>query len=394
MARVAQVHWQFYLRGGGENVAMNVLEALQTNHEVILVTDRDVELRKLNDYYGTAVDPTDVEVVRARRFGVSADRALVSMRRGLGGSSLGLLRPLLLVLAHWTAHPVLKNADLVVNTTSEMGWEGPSIQYVHYPLFNRYGNPQTSPPDNSLSKTVNDTILQLEGLDEINSNSHLLTNSSWTADLIERTYRVRPDVLHPPVDARGFESDIHFSEKEQGFVILGRISPGKNILEAMDIIDRVQERGYNVHLHVVGSTPETDYVEEVRARAERSDTIVFNGEVSRSRLVELLQTHRFGIHAKRDEHFGMAIAEMVAAGAVPFVPRGGGQVEIVNGRDELLWSTPDEAVEKIVALLNDSQRLSAVRASLPDVKAEYGQERFREEFCDVVTRALHEECEH
>ena len=44
-----------------------------------------------------------------------------------------------------------------------------------------------------------------------------------------------------------------------------------------------------------------------------------------------MATHRYGIHGMREEHFGMAPAEMARAGAIVWVPRGGGQTEIVGG---------------------------------------------------------------
>ena len=48
-----------------------------------------------------------------------------------------------------------------------------------------------------------------------------------------------------------------------------------------------------------------------------------------------MASHRYGIHGMREEHFGMAPAEMVRAGVIVWVPRGGGQMEIV-GREPAL----------------------------------------------------------
>jgi glycosyltransferase involved in cell wall biosynthesis len=64
----------------------------------------------------------------------------------------------------------------------------------------------------------------------------------------------------------------------------------------------------------------------------------------------LLAGHRFGIHARPNEPFGIAVAEMVQAGCLVFVPKGGGQVEIVN-HPALIYADEADAVEKIDAVL-------------------------------------------
>ena len=55
----------------------------------------------------------------------------------------------------------------------------------------------------------------------------------------------------------------------------------------------------------------------------------------------------------REEHFGMAPAEMARAGCIVWVPRGGGQMEIVGREPALMYESDDEAVEKISATLGE-----------------------------------------
>jgi hypothetical protein len=71
-----------------------------------------------------------------------------------------------------------------------------------------------------------------------------------------------------------------------------------------------------------------------------------------------MASHRYAIHGMREEHFGMAPAELARAGVIVWVPRGGGQTEIVAGEAALTYDTEDEAVEKITATLcnPDEQR--------------------------------------
>jgi hypothetical protein len=55
--------------------------------------------------------------------------------------------------------------------------------------------------------------------------------------------------------------------------------------------------------------------------------------------------------AMQEEHFGMGPAELVRAGALVWLARGGGEVEIVGDEPSLLYDTEEEAAEKIAAVL-------------------------------------------
>jgi len=73
----------------------------------------------------------------------------------------------------------------------------------------------------------------------------------------------------------------------------------------------------------------------------------------------------YGIHANRDEHFGIAPAEMMASGCIVFVHNGGGQVEIM-GRDlRLCYQTDKAAVEKILGIVNSATLQAAILDSPP-----------------------------
>ena len=72
-----------------------------------------------------------------------------------------------------------------------------------------------------------------------------------------------------------------------------------------------------------------------------------------------MATHRYGIHGMREEHFGMAPAEMARAGCIVWVPRGGGQMEIVGREPVLMYDSEDDAVEKIVEDARRSGRAAA-----------------------------------
>ncbi|WP_222915013.1 hypothetical protein [Natrinema sp. SYSU A 869] len=53
MAEIGVVHMDLMSKGGGEAVNMNVLEALQDDHDVTLLTLTDPDLDELNAYFNT-----------------------------------------------------------------------------------------------------------------------------------------------------------------------------------------------------------------------------------------------------------------------------------------------------------------------------------------------------
>jgi len=89
---------------------------------------------------------------------------------------------------------------------------------------------------------------------------------------------------------------------------------------------------------------------------------------------ELLTHHRYGIHACHDA-FGIAVAEMVDAGCIVFVPEGGGQVEIVN-HPELIFADDADAVDKILAVLASEAKQESLRTHLVDMSQRFSATTF------------------
>ena len=97
----------------------------------------------------------------------------------------------------------------------------------------------------------------------------------------------------------------------------------------------------------------------------------------------MLEQMTFSLHACRIEAFGIAVAEMASMGCVPFVPSTGGAREIVEDED-LRYASDDEAVEKILALLENPERVAELRDQLPKEMNRFGPEVFMRELREHV----------
>lgn len=364
------LHNTLDLRGGADAVCLHTCQALERDHRVTLFTLSTTALPALNDLFDTDAAPR----VRSPGWAPALSAAIArtgALARGRFGPQLPLRTALLLRYYRRYADAF----DLVVSTANEVPVATPSVQYVHYPQFHTRAAGD--------GDAVLDRIAErLAGMDRrLPGRATVRANSGWTADVVEQIYGLRPAVLYPPVAA--IEDPLPFEEREPGVVTLGRIAPDKHMLRTIRIVEAVRERGHDVHLHVVGTAAPQyrSYCRRVRAAAADRPWVALETDVPRARIDELLRTHRYAINGKHDEHFGMAVAEFVAAGMVVFAPDGGGQREILDGDPDRLYADADEAVELL------DRALSA--GAGPSVDADrFGIERFRAGIREAVAERL------
>ena len=242
------------------------------------------------------------------------------------------------------------------------------IQYVHYPTYLRprpdvdlrwYHSPGVLRAYYRLADAIADF-----SLDRMKHNLTLV-NSDWTGDRVRRSLGVATRTLYPPVADPG--PGLPWVERRPGFLAIGRISPEKEYERVIDILERVRRHVPALTLTIVGTCDRHTrrYMQQLLHRAGQLGTwITFKQDVSRGEIRDLMGAHRYAIHGMREEHFGMAPAELARAGCIVWVPRGGGQMEIVNREPALMYDTEDDAVDKIVRTLADTTEQSRLRSVL------------------------------
>lgn len=360
---------------------MTALEALTDVHRVTLFTRVDPDLPALDRYFDTSVG--DVEVVT-----LSDVSRLLRVLPAVGSAldrvadrSLARLRRV--AFMRYAARRA-RGFDAVLDTSGE-GIPG-AVVYKHKPESDAGRRGLLFHPR---------LVEAVAGFDPRDlRDATVLANSEWTAAAVADRHGVAPTVVYPPVDAAAFGGGLPWEVRERGFVSVGRLSPEKNVLELVDVVRRLRERGHDVHYHVVGPPHDAAYAARVREAAARTDGVDYEGELPRERLVDLLSRHRYGLHGRENEHFGIGVAEMVAAGALPFVPDSGGQREVVGADERLTFSSPAEAVERIESVVADPDRERAVRDALPDVEERFGRERFERRIREVVAAAVAADGDH
>ena len=372
--RIGVLHPGFHTRGGAEAVALHFIEALESSYEVTLFTTISPDFDSLNNYYGTNVSSVDVIVPSVLR------QIPLEVRRDYAGVFLYA------VLVRVVKSLAADSLDALVSTFNEIGGiDGlPTVQYIHCPLYNRKKHPAPLRPDGFIQQAYSGTCARIAGIsDQTMALGTVLTNSDWMGTVVERIYDVSTNTVYPPVDTTPF---VEAKEKStcSDFVTVGRQTPDKNILQSIEIIQRVRDQGHSVGLTIVGPSGDPEYAATVEKRASESSFVEFVGEVDRTELVDIISRHRYGLHGKEYEHFGIVVAEMVAANTLPFVPRSGGQQEIVNNQNLLTYNSVSDAVDKINKVLSDEQLEEQTRHNLPDTTAKYGRKRFKRRVSHIL----------
>lgn len=385
MSQIAILHTQFGV-GGAEAVCFYSLEALQTDHEVHLYGLGDPDVQYYNDVFGTSVNDITVHPPPEPDLSFNGLRkAILTLTNGRFGSEGAVqVAALYSLFGHeWASY------DLRLITHGELPLPTPAIQYIHHPFFNRWSGDSEFAIDGAIGKGINKILTKyVKGKPQEIRRTKLLTNSNWTAREIETIYGDRPEVVYPPVATDSFEPP-DWSEQENGIVTVGRIALDKRTFKACKITEELRDQGYDVHLHLVGPEHGDDaYVEKIRQYANDNKWVTLEGQVNRKALVSLIENHRWAIHPKPREHFGIVVAEYVAGGMIPFVPNSGGQVEIVDGHDSLCYESVDDAVAAMISLLDDPEAAQAVRRSLPDMKERFGAERFKRRLAELVDQEI------
>jgi glycosyltransferase involved in cell wall biosynthesis len=359
MARVAILHNTLDFQGGADTVCLAACEALQQEHDVTLFTVSETSLADLADRFNIAVENVRVRMPRGARVVAGALSGIAPWV----GPQLAFRS----VLLHRFFQFSTTSFDLAVSTANEFSLPLPSVQYVHYPQFHLHRLPDTVPTrlNRLWSRLAGPTCTEVA-----RGDVSLLANSSWTAGVVADIYDTQPSVLHPPVNP--IPCNRMWSNREDGLVAVGRLAPDKRLLDAIVVVDEVRERGHGLHLHIVGTAPRAyrRYAERVAAAASERSYVTLERDVSRDRLEHLLCVHKYGLSMKEGEHFGMVVAEYVAAGMVAFAPASGGQRDVLHDREDRLFDSLDEAVSLVVRAVETDES-----PGLPPDR--FAQERFR-----------------
>lgn len=355
-----------------------ILQALAPLHRVTVLSWRPVELDPINRFFGTTLRPGDFDTIVMPRSWTFAVELLPV--------PAALLRSALLM--RYTRR-VSRAFDVIIGVHNETDYGRRGIQYVHYPTHLRprpdvdYRWYHQWKPLLAAYYRFADWVADFS-FERLERNL-TLTNSDWTARRVKQLLGIDAQTLYPPVADPA--PAVPWNDRNTAFVSLGRISPEKEYERSMRILARVRVHFPDLTFTIVGTWDRhaRRYFNELqRLAASLGSWLQFRQNLSREEVRSLLASNRYGIHAMREEHFGMAPAEMARAGMIVWVPRGGGQMEIVGDEPMLLYDSEDEAAEKILYVLSNQAEQRRLCEHLTARSELFSTERFVKEVRTIV----------
>lgn len=376
--RIAVYDLYWSTMGGGEQVDGTLAQVLARDHDVTVLGPR----------------PPDVDALR-RRLGVDVSQC--SYRR---------------VADDGEASVASADFDLFINGTylsTAVNRAPEAWYYVHFPgivptprerrrqRFAEVAARRLATAQGRLARVRDSFERRRPRTEHLPTYGRYLANSAYTAHWVRQLWGVPCEVLYPPVRV-GVASPV--AGKQPLILVLGRFfdpryGHSKKQHELLDAFIDLRRGGTldGWRLAMVGGAdaPNRDYVLDLkrRVRALPADIEVQlhvnapGATVQRLLGEASLLWHGAGLdedaeaHPERFEHFGIAVVEAMATGAVPVVLGAAGPAEIVRPDiDGVHWSSLDELATVTADLVADPARRAALATSARRRALEFSVEVF------------------
>jgi glycosyltransferase involved in cell wall biosynthesis len=188
------------------------------------------------------------------------------------------------------------------------------------------------------------------------NKSTVLTNSEFSRNAISSTFgSSHIEIFSPPVDVEIFrENGLDSNDRKDMILVLSRIDPTKEIEKALSLAKILKKRGIGRKMIIVGSLDRSNsnylhFLQKLIKNWDIQDYVILRTNATLEELFKIVRKAKIYFHPKLAEHFGISIAESMAAGLAPIVPNVGGQTEFVPRRFQ--FNSLDEAANLISSSL-------------------------------------------
>lgn len=363
--------------GGGEGVANWMIQSLVRRGRTTVLTWEPADFRRIDEYYGTELS----------RWTFEHQLVAPRLRKLLLASRLPheLLK---LSLLMGKAKTLRNNFRYCFAAYNDLDLGPGAINYFNFPSLDFRDLLNKPWPNHPVGRAIWPWYIKaclrparwdVEGIRQ----SLILANSRWAAQQFIDHYQAPVTrVLHPP--ALG-EPKAHDGPREEAFLSIGRVDRSKGWPRLVSIVERVRSAGHQVRLTLAGSRGDADLLDELQALAATRPWLTLALDLDREAMDRLIATHRYGIHGMIEEHYGMAVAELILGGCLTLVHDSGGQVEIAR-LPETRYKNEEDAVEKIRAILENPE----LRERLLNEQSAHSENFTRQAFVEGFEQFLEE----
>ncbi|RHY34931.1 hypothetical protein DYB32_000574 [Aphanomyces invadans] len=232
----------------------------------------------------------------------------------------------------------------------------------------------------------------------------VMVNSGWTLNHIKQLWRqASPLVVYPPCGSTSFQA-FPLSGRRQLALSVAQFRPEKDHslqLRAMKVLLETHPKEMSstfkdFKLVLLGSCRGHD--DEARVKVLRQecvdlglgdDRVQFVVNAPFSELKSYLAESSIGLHSMRNEHFGIGIVEMMAAGLVVIAHNSGGPREdIVKPGTGYLATSPDEYATYMFDILSQPKLADDTRQAARIAARRFSDEVFQEHFAAAIAPVL------
>lgn len=352
--------------GGSEQVCISMIETLEENgYDVALGTFERTDWRNVKRYFPKVRKP-DEEIVKPRILGKFAYGEMVNFFRLESNMPKDARTTVISCTSPWFYCPSSETQKVLIYLLPPLWYEKG--------LWQLYLSPYVLTQRRHLNR----------------KNTIALTNSSFSAKVIRRTYSTNPSVLYPPVNTK----DFHPSHKEDLVVSVGRFDPLKRFEILVKAMKEVDEK---IKCIIMGSSAgdishlSKSYIsklEKMITDLGLSERVKLLVNCPFTKLVETLSQAKIYVHCFRNEPFGISIVESMAAGCVPLVHKSGGAYHDIVDHDKYgkSFSGIHELSAKITGLLSDEGAFKEYQNKALERVRNFDESNFKRRFLEFVER--------
>ncbi len=265
--------------------------------------------------------------------------------------------------------------------------------------------------DGSIPIVLSKLIIHFQSpMEHVNTNSFVflfkksriakvVCNSYYTKKYIDRKFGIESNVLYPPADVSGKRK----AKKEKEILTVGRFNRLSNgtdfkklsfLVESFKRFQKKRLKGWKMNIVTSVRKEEEDEFSDFEKSIKSSYIKVYKNAKYET-IESLYDSAMIYWHAagygedleKRPEwaeHFGMSTVEAMAHGAVPIVIDAGGQPEIVNSSNGILWSSQEELINSTHKIAVDKELFLRLQEQAIETSKKFTRERFCEELSHII----------
>lgn len=346
------IYYSFaYSFSGGDVLPLVFAEELQNTCRVTLAVDKASGVERSAKALGVKLDPNRTTVVQLMPANYVASRHNV----------------------FWSCYrsrrikALAREADVCISATNLIDFGKPAHHFINLlhgvdPAFDYFTASGFNPPRKFVyrfKKALEDHVIRpvvgMRARAAIvhDSREHIYPNSVYVKGMMEKLYgEFRSTLFYPPTLFS--PGEVTPRRCPLRVVCIGRITASKRLGDIIDIVERARDISKrNLELIIAGPhDPEAPYVQKISRMIAEKKWITLMGGVFGREKQELLLSGSFAVHARRDEEFGISVAEYLIAGLVAVVPDEGGACEVV-GSPALSYASNESAAYILARLVSD-----------------------------------------